>query len=254
MRISSRKNNKVQFNETHQNYTNSKGNYVPSVTTILKILSKGDALMVWSNNLGWARKSYKKELEDAAQIGTVTHAFCEYMLTGNDDLLLEVDKSLAKFPEPLYLKTYNAIQSFRLWYDKHKDDIEILHTELYMSCEDYGGTADVVLKYKGKRMIFDFKTSSNYYHTQFLQLAAYAKMYKLIYGKKIEDVAVLRLDKKTGKKAKLLKLSKLPNGNLKYYQRIFDKLADLFKFIFVLDNDWNYYNSAGKDFDIFLDD
>lgn len=254
MRISSRKKNKVLFNETHQNYTNKSGKYVPSVTTILKTLSKGDSLMIWANNLGWARKSYRKELDDASQIGTATHTFCEYILTNNNELLIEVDKMLASFSEPLYIKTYNAIQSFKLWYEKHKEDIEVLHIELPLSCENYGGTADFILKYKGKLMIFDFKTSGSYYFSQFLQLSAYAKMYKNMYGEKIEDVAILKLDKKSGKKAKLLRLSKLPNGDLKYYQRVFDKLAELYKFIYVLDNDWNDYSNMSKDFDTFIDE
>ena len=63
MRISSRSKNKIKFNENHTNYINSKNEYVPSVTTILKVLAKDDVLMIWANNLGWRKKSYKQELE-----------------------------------------------------------------------------------------------------------------------------------------------------------------------------------------------
>lgn len=242
MRISSRKNNKILYNNSHQNYVNSKGELVPSVTTILKTLSKGDALVIWANNLGWKHKSYKKELEDAAIIGTVAHAFCEYVLSNDKTILEEIDKELENMSDEMSEKTHNAISSFMQWWSDNKEYVEPISTELQLSCEDYGGTADLICKYKGKRMILDYKTSSSFYMTQYLQLAAYAKMYKKKYNKKISDVAVLRLDKKHGKKAKMLKLSKLPNGDLKFYQRIFDKLAELYKFIYVLNNDWDDYS------------
>lgn len=242
MRISSRKNNKIKFNTSHTNYENKNGDYVPSVTTILKILSKGDALAIWANNLGWKRKSYKKELEDSSTIGTIAHAFCEYILQKDDKILDEINKQMEELSDNVYTQTKNAILSFKKWYNDHKDDIEVTAIELQLVCDKYGGTADLVCKYKGKRMIFDFKTSSSFYMTQFLQLSSYAKMYKKIYDKKIDDVAILRLDKKNGDKAQLLRLSKLPNGNLKYYQHVFDKLYDLYKFNYVLSNDWDYYN------------
>ena len=87
----------------------------------------------------------------------------------------------------------------------------------------------------------DYETSSSFYMTQFLQLSAYAKMYKNIYDKKIDDIGVLKLDKKKGKEAKLLLLSDLPNGDLQYYQYVFDKLANLYYFCNVLENDWESY-------------
>ena len=92
MRISSRKNNKIKFNAEHINYKNSKDELVPSVTTILKVLAKDDVLMIWANNLGWRRKSYKDELDKSSIIGTTAHAFCEYMMTKDEELLSQIKK------------------------------------------------------------------------------------------------------------------------------------------------------------------
>lgn len=246
MRISSRKKSVIKSNPNHQDYENSNGKLVPSVTTILKILSKGDALAIWANNLGWNHKSYKKELEDSAMVGTTAHAFCEYMTSKDESILKEVDENMKYFNDKLYEETHNAIKSFKLWWEENKDYVKVIGSELQLSCDDYGGTTDLVCKYKGKRVLIDYKTSKSFYMTQFLQLAAYSKMYKLKYGKKIEDVAVLRLDKKNGNKAELLFLSNLPNGNLSYYVTIFDKLANLYKFIYILESDWNEYNKNMK--------
>lgn len=241
MRISSRKLNKIKFNPDHTNYEDKYGNYVPSVTTILKVLSKGDSLLAWSNNLGWRHKSYKKELEDTSIIGTTAHAFCEYMMSKDEELLSQIENRMKNFPEELYMQTYNAINSFKKWYLKNKNKIEVISTELQLSCDKYGGTTDLVCKYNDKLILLDYKTSSSFYMSQFLQLAAYAKMYKLQFDKEIEDIAVLKLDKKEGKTAKLLLLSDLPNGDIKYYQFIFDKIANLYYYNHVLENDWDFY-------------
>lgn len=246
MRISSRSKNKIKFNREHTNYTNSQGKYVPSVTTILKILSKGDALLSWSNNLGWKRISYKKELEQSSFIGDIVHSFCEYKINNDETILKRIDKLIETVNDYTYKAILNGITSFNKWYEKNKECIKPIKTELIMTCDDYGGTSDFICFYNNKRIMIDYKTSSHFYMTQFLQLAAYSLMYKEIYGKEIDDVAVLRLDKKNGNEGELLFLSSLPNGNLQYYQHIFKILVKLYKYYNVLDNDWSEYDSLIK--------
>lgn len=243
MRISSRQKNKIKFNDEHTNYTNKNGLLVPSVTTILKVLAKDDALMKWSNNLGWKHKSYAKELENTSIIGTTAHSFCEYMMTQDNKLLAQINERMSKFPIDLYNQTRNAIVSFKKWYLDNIDNIEVIGTEMHLVCDKYGGTTDLACYFRGKRILIDYKTSSSYYMSQFLQLCSYAKMYKKMYNEDIEDVAVLKLDKKNGDKAQLLRLSKLPNGDMEFYQHIFDKLVTLYYFNNVLTNDWESYKS-----------
>ena len=243
MRISSRSNNKIKFNDDHINYTNKNGILVPSVTTILKVLAKDDALMSWSNNLGWKHKSYKKELENSSIIGTTAHSFCEYMIKQDDDLLSQIISRMSNFPVDLYTQTKNAIVSFKKWYMNNKDYLEVLYTELQLVSDKCGGTTDLVCNFKDKLMLIDYKTSSSFYMSQFLQLAQYAKMYSEKFNIKVDDVAVLRLDKKNGDNAQLLRLSSLPNGDLEYYQYVFDKLITLYNFNNVLNNDWEIYKS-----------
>jgi hypothetical protein len=246
MRISSRVKNKIKFNSDHINYKNSKEELVPSVTTILKVLAKDDALMIWANNLGWKRKSYKNELDKSSIIGTTAHAFCEYMMTKDEELLSQIKTRMETFSEDIFVPTMNAIDSFKKWYTKNNHRLEVIESELSMTCDDFGGTTDLVCKFDGILMLMDFKTSSSFYMSQFLQLAAYSIMYEEKYGKKIKDVAVLRLDKKNGREAELLRLTSLPKGNLKYYKHIFKILVKLYKYHNVLNNDWNEYNSLIK--------
>ena len=251
MRISSRKLNKIKFNDEHTNYINDNGDNVPSVTTILKILSKGDALVNWANNLGWQRKSYKKELDNSSIVGTTAHAYCEYTMNKDEELFNQIQNRMDNLSDELYEQTCNAINSFKKWYKKNSHKIEVISTELSMSCDKYGGTTDLVCKYNGNIMLIDYKTSSSFYMSQFLQLAAYAKMYKTIYGIEIKDIAVLRLDKKYGDEAEFLRLSKLPNGDIRYYQYIFDKLVNLYYFNNVLENDWGLYKKLINNREVF---
>lgn len=253
MRISSRKNNKIKFNTEHTNYENELGNYVPSVTTILGVLAKSDALMMWANNLGWRHKSYKEELDKSAKIGTTAHAFCEYTFTKDEEILTQIKERMKHFSTELLSPTLNAIESFKKWYIKNKKKIKVIACELKLVCKEFGGTTDLVCKFNGILMLIDFKTSSSYYMSQFLQLAAYAIMYEEMFGEKIEDIAVLKLDKKEGKEAKLLRLSSLPNGDLSYYKHIFKIIVKLYKYHQVLSNDWSFYDSLIKTNVVFND-
>lgn len=246
MRIASRAKNRIKYNPDHTNYTDSDGNYVPSVTTILKVLAKDETLMIWANNLGWKKKSYKKELENAANIGTFAHSFCEYTFTDNEELLKDTKSKMAQLDSESLEKTLNAINSFKIWHNNNCHKIKVLGCELILSCDDFGGTTDLVCKYDGKRMLIDYKTSGSFYMTQFLQLAAYAIMYEKKYGKKIDDVAVLKLDKKNGNEAELLRLSSLPNGDLSYYKFVFKKLVEIYKLHNILSNDWKDYDRLIK--------
>ena len=251
MRISSRSKNKIKFNTEHTNYKNSKDELVPSVTTILKVLAKDDALMIWANNLGWRKKSYKQELDKSSIIGTTAHAFCEYMMTKDEELLSQIKTRMETFTDDVLEPTLNAINSFKKWYNKNSHRLKVIESELSMTCDDFGGTTDLVCEFDNKLILLDFKTSSSFYMTQFLQLAAYSIMYEKIYNKKIKDVAVLRLDKKNGKEAELLKLSSLPKGNLNYYKHIFKIIVKLYKYHNVLNNDWEEYNSLIKSGTVF---
>ncbi len=237
MRIVSRKKRLYQESKNHTTYYNKKGEIVPSVTTVLKTISK-DNLIYWANNLGWKRKSVKRELDDSSFVGTMAHLFIENILLDK-----EFESTLIKrdiMGEPDYIKEQidNSVNSFKLWWDKNKDDFKIKSCEQELVCDEYGGTLDIIAEYKGKPVILDIKTSKSFYFTMFLQLAAYAHMYKVKYGKMPKDVAILRVDKTNGKEAELLWLSDLPGGDIDFYYISYKRALDLFSNIHVLEQDW----------------
>lgn len=238
MIIHSRKANKYKPSNAHTKYMNSNGDYVPSVTNIIKVIPK-DALIYWANSLGWKRKSVKRELEETARIGTVAHNTIESIITKDkNEGPIDLDVIENHMNTNYDGNIRNSIISFISWYKEHRDDIELIEVEKEMSGESYGGTCDMICKYEGKLMIFDFKTSGDFYFSMFIQLCAYVNLYQNLTGEIIEDVAVLRLDKKSGDKAKLKKLSDIKNGDIDYYYNVFEQCLNLYCSLYILENDW----------------
>ena len=82
MRIVNRKLRKYKESLDHTTYYNSKGDVVPSVTTVLKVIAK-ESLIYWANSLGWKRKSVKRELDESSKVGTYVHLYIEAYITDN---------------------------------------------------------------------------------------------------------------------------------------------------------------------------
>ena len=238
----------------HYNFTESKDHttyygkngIVPSATTILKVLNK-ESLIHWANMLGWKRKKVKDELDSSSLIGTIVHNMVEAIISNRST---DIDRVISSFidDEPilneLYEEEYNSVmnacKSFIKWWKHNSNKIDIIDIEKQMSSDTFGGTCDLICKYNGKLMIIDFKTSKDFYFTQFLQLASYSYLYELNKNEIIDDVAVLRLDKKYGDCAELLSMSELPCGSISRYTKIFNKLVDIYYDIHYIETEWKY--------------
>lgn len=237
MVIHSRKENKYYPSGMHTKYKNTEGNYVPSVTNIIKVIPK-DALIYWANSLGWKRKSVRKELEEAANIGTCVHNYIEKIIKNDKDLLLNLN-DIERDIRLCYIgETRNALLSFLEWYKINRTNLKAIDIEKSMSGDFYGGTCDMICKYDNKLMIFDFKTSGEFYFSMFVQLAAYVRLYENETNNIISDVAVLRMDKKNGNTAKLKKLSDIKNGDIDFYYYVFEQCLNLYRSIYLIENDW----------------
>lgn len=236
MRIVSRKLRKFLESTDHTTYRNNDGDVVPSVTTILKVISK-ENLIYWANNLGWQRKSVKTELDNSSEIGTLAHNFIEAILLNDDTNQKLLRIKIQNLPKYLRDPIINSVISFKAWWNDNKDNFEIISCETEMACDTYGGTADIIALYQGNLVILDLKTSKSFYYSMFLQLAAYVKMYKKMFKKEPKDAAILKLDKYNGNIAKILWISELP-GDLDFYYQSFKKALELFTNIHILEKDW----------------
>jgi hypothetical protein len=233
--------------EEHTKYVNDDGEYVPSATTILKILSK-EALQHWANSLGWKRKSIKEELEKSSMIGSLAHGYVEEITKGAKIIDLS---PIELHGIEIYNGVANSVTSFIKWWRKNRHRIEIIATERQMNGQTYGGTTDLVCKFDGIPCIIDYKTSKDFYYSMFLQLAGYVDLHETEVDENMifEQVAILRLDKRNGDEATLLTMTDVieragltgvmnERAMIREYIKAFESMCDLFYKLNDISGDW----------------
>lgn len=191
-------------NNNKKQYVNSRGEIVPRVTEVIKSLSK-DQLIRWANRLGLDGVSYENEMNRTAKIGTMCHSIVEQIF--RKDMIAVIDFEEYGITDKKDIKEVrNALESFFKWFKKFikSHTYNVKFTEKVIVGEHLGGTIDCGIDgWKDpERVIFvDYKTSSGFFMTQFLQLSAYVMLYEEVYGSDtVEGVMVIRMDKH-GKKA-----------------------------------------------------
>lgn len=162
-------------------YKLKSGKRVPGTTTILGRWKESENLIAWAYNTGYEhgeqgltpnRFAVKDE---AAGIGTYTHALFEWHLNGRDGP--EPDPGQCMAPEH---RTFENIERGRLgfanaleWLDLTGLTITSWEQPLISEKHAYGGTPDGIAERKGRLAIADWKTSKRVYADYLLQLAAY---------------------------------------------------------------------------------
>lgn len=202
------------FNEAKHTYSVripelgvNKGQWLPSVTGVLNVLSK-DALIPWAvgqakeyaekrvhevsagreslpiveieNVLAEAQECWR-DLSKATSIGSISHRFLHAELeyragvrTERPKMTVEPDLVLAPEFTQEMLDAANLSVTAGLEY-LDSNHVEPLYFEriLFSPEHSYIGRCDLIAKVNGVLSIVDFKTSKNLYEEYFLQLAAY---------------------------------------------------------------------------------
>ena len=189
------------------------GDYVPSVTTILNVISK-PALVPWAVKMGaeWFRDNrkdylkgdiklddmvkgikgaYRKKSQDALNIGEEVHAWCEQAIK----FKLGVG-TMPSMPDNEVVR--ESIENFRDW--TKENDVKWLSSEekIYNRKYKYAGTVDAIAEVNGVFGVIDFKTSKRLYDEYDLQVSAYGETIEDIYGRDCESSWLLRFDKEDG--------------------------------------------------------
>lgn len=108
-------------------------------------------------------KSAKQSAQDAADIGTLTHAWIEAHINGKE-------VSLSSLPDA----AQRAVNGFLAW--EKANQVEYIKTEqTFFHCGlDYAGTADCVAKVNGELTMLDWKTAKGIYANYVIQDWLYA--------------------------------------------------------------------------------
>ena len=178
---------KIKPIETDSNYTYN-GIVVPRVTKIISKCIHSDSLMYWANSLGFKHQSYKKTLEEAANIGSHTHDNIDNFLSNEN---YEAEES--SMPH----QSYNAYQSFLKWFYTVSSiaNVKVIFHEKTLTCKYFGGTLDGLYEINGKIYLVDYKTSKHITFKYILQLAAYRYILERYHNIKIDGVGILLLNK-----------------------------------------------------------
>lgn len=175
---------------------------IDSVSRICGIVDKSDALLIWASRLcseyllslpvqkrtddevKIAVNKHKEKKEEAANIGTLAHAWAEEYIKKGD----------ISFPDDPQVA--NAVNGFLEWTSQH--DIEWLASErfVYSNDHNYVGICDAIAMIDGKRYLVDFKTSNRIRKLEYgMQTSAYVMAYEEETGERIDWVIVARFSK-----------------------------------------------------------
>ena len=182
---------KLVRNAPHQKYFLDDGTQVAGGSTICKIGDDAGALIHWAWNLGMEGKDYRKERDNAADIGTIAHFMIECMLNNQvadleDFDQADIDKALVCYTKFLH------------WWDEQNLEVVATEVQLVNHLHKYGGTIDLVAKNKeGEHILLDFKTSKKISESYWRQCAGYAELWHYNNpGKKITNHCIVRIGKK----------------------------------------------------------
>ena len=205
----------------HSTYINNNDIEVPSVTTILKVLNKPH-IVNWANSLGWKKQSYKKVLEEKANLGTLVHEVChEYLF--NEGINFNIPTK-----DMIFIK--NNLNSFKSFLDSH--NLNPIWGERSFSIDSYGGTIDLYCELEGKKTIIDFKTSKKFYSSHFIQLGAYIQLLENN-NINVEQVGILLIHENDWD------LKIINRDDMYEYIKLFNNLVNVFYMIYDLNAEWH---------------
>jgi hypothetical protein len=173
----------------------------PSVTGIIRVLSKADVLIPWALGemisrvkvtlkdvttltpelvfavLDASKNAHNERKQQAGDIGTYVHNFLEGELKSRAGLqptpALPTD-----MPEEYRDPVTNAIGAGIRFFDQHKIKLVQAECPRWSATHGFIGTGDLIAEVDGELTVVDYKTSKRLYDTVFLQLAAYQAAYE----------------------------------------------------------------------------
>lgn len=181
---------RIQTDKGRQ-YTDDKGEPVPSVTTVLDKTGDKTALIAWRKRVGEAEA--QRISTESAGLGTKVHNSLEkfvlgedWQVTGNNLVSIMAKRMVDRMVE-----------------DGLSQVDEIWGVEVGLIAEGlYAGTSDAIGMFNGVPSIIDFKTAKKikkreWIEDYFLQGCAYALAHNEMFETKIRKVVILMVDRES---------------------------------------------------------
>lgn len=183
--------------------------FQPSVTSILKMKDKSEALVKWAVNcfeskakwyldkisdepgvltkelalaiLEQSKNNFRDVKEEAADIGTAVHAALEQEIKARAGLCLSPTlplESVEGLTQDMVDEANAAIFAGIKYFDSHRIKLVQSESPRWSPTHGYIGTGDLIAEIDGMLSVLDFKTGKRLYPEVFLQLAAYQVAYQ----------------------------------------------------------------------------
>lgn len=188
-----KKNNIVQITSQDERWYEKDGVYAPSVTWVCGKYPRGIGFYRWLADKGWDEAEAIKE--DAGAAGSKVHQAIERLVYGNEvSMSTPFVNTKTSQEEPLSVNEWQAVVSFRDWFEEVKPTI--LKSEFVVWSENplYAGTVDLLVETGGEKWLVDIKTSQNVWPSHELQVSAYNQIVKA------DTVAILQVGYARNKK------------------------------------------------------
>jgi len=199
----------------HQIYMLKSGEIVPSVTTIIGLLSKPQ-LIEWAWKQGINGQDIHKIKDRTADAGSLAHQMILDFLKLQRTDTSEYSKDIIDLAE-------NSFLSFLEW-QKHKTIEPILiEASLVSEKYKYGGTLDFYGKIDGILTLVDWKTGSGIYDSYVYQLSAYRNLLVENGYENPERVMIVRINREENER-----FEELVKKNTEIEFEIFKRLAEIY--------------------------
>lgn len=159
---------KVSKTRVHTVYNGKDNKRLPSVTTVLGILSK-PALIHWAWELGTKGEDYRKVRDRAGDIGTLAHYLIFCHLKG-------IEPDTSDYSPDVLNKAETCLLKYWEWENQNHPEPILLEQPFVSEDYGFGGTIDCVAKVNGALTLIDHKTGKAIYPEMVYQLAAYRQL------------------------------------------------------------------------------
>jgi len=188
----------------------------PSVTTVLSIVTKDDALMKWANHMGFRHKDIEDIKKEVTTFGTLVHSHLQQEVDSNFFDAIPYKDTLEQY------EVEGIVSKFKAYF---KDiPYHTIATEKTIISKElgYAGTLDWLADMSQHIFLNDFKTSKKPHETMFLQLGGYSNLLKTI-GIEPDYASIITANSKG------VCMYPIDKQQLQYYGSIFNLLYSFYK-------------------------
>ena len=178
-----------QINILDQRFYRRNDEYYPSVSSILNYFPKNQFFHSWLKDVGHNSDIIASK---AASEGTQVHNAAEKFINGEEIIWIEENGHVN-----YNLDVWKMILKFTEFWNREKPELIATEYHLFSDKHKYAGTADLIVKLRGKIWLLDIKTSNSLHTSYDLQLSAYAQAWNETHDEQVTDVGIIWLKAST---------------------------------------------------------